>query len=103
MQTGTRRLNRRRYRESVNALREIIADKKTPPQRKLKSIELLLSIYDRHDRTEAAKEAHRKVVETSQDAGQPQASTEVTESVEERAAALIARLNLATKTEDENE
>lgn len=59
--TGLRRLNRRRYRESVNVLKEIIADKKAPALRKLRAIDTLLGIYDRHDRTEQQKEARREL------------------------------------------
>lgn len=55
------RLNRRRYREAVTALKEIIGNPKTPAQRRLRAIETLLGIYDRHDRTEARKEAAKRV------------------------------------------
>lgn len=63
------RLNRRRYREAVAALKEIIADKKTPPQRKLRAVETLLGIYDRHDRSENEK-ARRRAAEATREPGQ---------------------------------
>lgn len=59
------RLNRRRYRECVNALKEVVGNPKTPPQRKLRAIETLLGIYDRHDRTEQQKEQRRRSTQQS--------------------------------------
>jgi Mn-containing catalase len=68
------RLNRRRYREAVAALKELISNPKTPPQRKLRAIETLLGIYDRHDRTEAARESRKRSAEgpSSPATGEPQ-------------------------------
>jgi hypothetical protein len=57
------RLNRRRYREIVAALKELIADQKAPQQRRLHAIETLMEVYARHDRTEADK-ARRKTAES---------------------------------------
>lgn len=54
------RLNRRRYREIVSALKELIADKKAPAARRLRAVETLMEVYRRHDATEAAKEAKRR-------------------------------------------
>jgi hypothetical protein len=54
------RLNRRRYREVVATLKELIADKKAPAARRLRAVETLMEVYRRHDATEAAKEAKRR-------------------------------------------
>lgn len=54
------RLNRRRYREAVACLKELIGDKKQSAQRRLRSVEMLLEIYGRHDRLEQRKDALRK-------------------------------------------
>jgi hypothetical protein len=59
------RLNRRRYKEATAALKELIADKKQPPQRRLVAIQTLLGIYDRHDRTERQKSYRKDDGETS--------------------------------------
>jgi hypothetical protein len=91
MSKGIRRLNRRRYRESVAALKEIIADKKTPPARRLHAIETLLGIFDRHDRTELQKEARKRASDAPQDAGQTIAPPEAPESAEERAERFLQR------------
>lgn len=92
MPIGVRRLNRRRYRESVVALKEIIGDKKTPPQRKIRAIEMLLSIYDRHDRNEERKAAQKRAVGASQDAGQPEGSPEAQERAQESVEEFLARI-----------
>jgi hypothetical protein len=101
MATGVRRLNRRRYRESVNALKEIISDKRTPPLRKLRAIDTLLSIYDRHDRNEAAKEARRRAQDTPQGNGQPTTPAEAPESEEESVDAFLARIRGSKEDEEE--
>lgn len=46
---GQPRLNRKRYAEATKALKQIIADKSQRPDRRVKCIELLLEIYQRHD------------------------------------------------------
>lgn len=92
MPVGVRRLNRRRYRESVAALKEIIGDKKTPALRKLRAIDTLLSIYDRHDRTEARK----KATDAPQGDGQPEASPEPQESLEDRIDGFLASIGRKT-------
>jgi hypothetical protein len=58
------RLNRRRYREVVATLKELIADKKAPAARRLRAVETLMEVYRRHDATEAAKETRRRATET---------------------------------------
>ncbi len=70
MSKGVRRINRRRYRESVTALKEIIADKDAPAARRLHAIDTLLGIYDRHDRTEARKESRAEAAQSLPDAPQ---------------------------------
>lgn len=59
------RLNRRRYRECVNALKQIISSPRTPPQRKLRAVETLLGIYDRHDQSELRR-LRRQTAEAQQ-------------------------------------
>jgi hypothetical protein len=71
MPTGVPRLNRRRYREIVAALKELISNKKAPPQRRLHAIETLMEVYARHDRTIAQYEARRRAAEASQNDSQP--------------------------------
>ncbi len=99
---ATRRLNRRRYRESVNALKEIIADKKTPPLRKLRAIDTLLSIYDRHDRTETEK-ARRRAAETAQGDGQPATPSDAPETTEESVDEFLARIRANRLGEEDND
>lgn len=41
-------------------LKELIADKKQPPQRRFRAAETLLEVYRRHDVNEERKEARRK-------------------------------------------
>jgi len=89
MSIGLRRLNRRRYRESVNALKEIIADPKTTQARKLQAINTLLGIYDRHDRSEAQRVARKQAAESAQGNGQPQESLDTPESDLEAALAQL--------------
>lgn len=98
MPTGIRRLNRRRYRESVAALKDIIRDPKTPPLRKLRAIDTLLSIYDRHDRLEARRRAADAPVEP----GQPEGSPEPPERIQETSEEFLARIT-AKRTEEDNE
>ena len=100
MPTGVRRLNRRRYKESVTALKEIIADKKTPPARRLHAIETLLGIFDRHDRTEAQKEARRRAAEAPQSAAQPAGSLQAADAQEESTEEFLERLR--KRTEEKN-
>jgi nucleoid-associated protein YgaU len=92
-------LNRRRYRESVNALKEIIGDRRTPPLRKLRAIDTLLSIYDRHDRTEAAKEARRRTQSAPEAPGEPTAPSAAPTGEEETVDAFLARIR-GSKTEE---
>ena len=84
---ATARLNRRRYREVISLLKEVIADKKAPQQRRLRAAETLMDVYARHDRTEAAKEARRKAIGPSQAVEQPDT---VPESQDESAIAELA-------------
>jgi hypothetical protein len=98
MPNGVRRLNRRRYRESVAALKEIIGDKKTPALRKLRAIDTLLGIYDRHDRTEASKEARRKAGDAPDGDDQPEASPETQETPEQVTARILERYRTKGET-----
>jgi hypothetical protein len=93
------RLNRRRYREIVATLKEVIADKKAPQQRRLRAVETLMEVYARHDRNEAVKEARRKALGTPQDGGQPTATPEPQKSEEESVDAFLARIR-GSKTEE---
>lgn len=96
------RLNRRRYREAVAALKEIIADKKTPPQRKLRAVETLLGIYDRHDRSETEK-ARRRAVEAAREPGQaetPAPAPVSREAALREAQEFLARMNGKETTVD---
>ena len=97
------RLNRRRYRECVSALKSIISDPKQSTERRLRSIEVLLSIFDRHDRSEAQKvyqarwqekRAEAEGLEAEAHAKQTQAQAEgtvVKESVQEFVKRIHAR------------
>lgn len=53
------RLNRRRYREVVGMLKEVIADPKATRKERLRAGETLLAIYERHDRSEDSKARKR--------------------------------------------
>jgi len=57
------RLNRKRYRECVIALKAIVSDAKAPQQRRLRAVELLLGIYDKSDRSHQRREALQRAVE----------------------------------------
>lgn len=87
------RLNRRRYREIVSALKEIISDKKTPQQRRLRATETLLGVYDRHDRQEERKAAERRAAETSNVPTPIQTVEETQETAEEAAARFLASMS----------
>jgi hypothetical protein len=86
------RLNRRRYREIVATLKEVIADKKAPQQRRLRAVETLMEVYARHDRNEAVKEARRKALDTPHGNGQPTAPPEPQDGQEETAEQFLARI-----------
>lgn len=92
------RLNRRRYREAVAALKEIISSPKTPAQRRLRAVETLLGIYDRHDRTEAAKEARKRPTDTQNSPENPELAEApaVPETAEEAARKFLASLETNT-------
>jgi hypothetical protein len=98
MPTGVRRLNRRRYKESVAALKQIIGDSKTPALRKLRAIDTLLSIYDRHDRTEA----RGKAGDAPETPGQPEVSPDAA-SVQETAEQFLARIGAQRIEETEDD
>ncbi|MBS1799552.1 MAG: hypothetical protein JSS95_06965 [Acidobacteria bacterium] len=85
------RLNRRRYREIVSALKEIISDKKTPQQRRLRATETLLGVYDRHDRQEERK-AQRRATETTDAPTPTNTPSEAHETAEEAAARFLASM-----------
>jgi hypothetical protein len=50
------RLNRRRYREVVTALKEVLTGTKPNARQKLQAATVLLEVYRRHDETERRKE-----------------------------------------------
>ena len=92
------RLNRRRYREIVATLKEVIADKKAPQQRRLRAVETLMEVYARHDRSEVEK-ARRRSVATAQDSVQPTAPEPAPVSREDAvrdAQAFLARIGEKT-------
>jgi hypothetical protein len=92
------RLNRRRYREIVTTLKEVIADKKAPQQRRLRAVETLMEVYARHDRTEATKEARRKAADTPDGDGQPEASPEAPETPEQVTERILERYRTKGET-----
>jgi hypothetical protein len=73
------RLNRRRYREVIAMLKEIISDKKAPAARRLRAGETLLEVYARHDRTEAQKEARKRAGKAAEGDIQPDTVPEASE------------------------
>jgi hypothetical protein len=92
MSKGVRRLNRRRYRESVTALKEIIADRDAPAARRLHAIDTLLGIYDRHDRTEARKESRTQAAEGAQSVPDAPQVPEAQETQPDPLEALLTRI-----------
>lgn len=62
------RLNRKRYTIATKALNNMIASEKTGTARRLRAIELLLGLYERHDRYEE----RRAQIQTRKDAGLPE-------------------------------
>jgi hypothetical protein len=98
------RLNRRRYREIVTALKELIADKKTPPARRLHAVETLLEVYARHDRSEAQKELRRRAANAPVSDSQPEGVSQAPEPPEESVDAFLERIKAMRSAEDnENE
>ena len=92
------RLNRRRYREVVSMLKEVIADPKATRKERLRAGETLLAIYERHDRTEETKARRRVAEAVTGDAAQPSTPEPVAaeQSAEEAARAFLDRLNSKT-------
>jgi hypothetical protein len=66
------RLNRKRYTIATKALNNMIATEKTGAARRLRAIELLLGLYERHDRYEE----RRAQVQARKDAGLPELPAE---------------------------
>ena len=58
------RLNRRRYREVVTMLKQVISDPKATTKQRLQAADTLLEVYRRHDQTEQRKEARKRPAET---------------------------------------
>lgn len=89
---GVPRLNRRRYRESVAALKQIISCPQTTQARKLQSINILLGIFDRSDRSASLREQRERAAKAAlagealpvETAPESTESTESTEDVVER-------------------
>jgi hypothetical protein len=52
----TARLNRRRYLEITRLLKEVVGNEKAGLARRMKAAEMLLSVYDRHDKALDRKE-----------------------------------------------
>ena len=66
------RLNRKRYTIATKALNNMIASEKTGTARRLRAIELLLGLYERHDRYEE----RRAQVQARKDTGLPELPAE---------------------------
>jgi len=94
------RLNRRRYRDIVALLKELIADKKAPQQRRLKAAETLMEVYARHDRNEERKAAQKRAVDASQGGGQPEGSPEAQEPAQESVEEFLKRVRTTSVLEE---
>jgi len=97
------RLNRRRYREIVSTLKELIDDKKAPAARRLRAIETLLEVYRRHDVNEERKEARKHPLDAPREASELSGTTTTeqavtTESARERARRFLEGLNKEVQT-----
>jgi hypothetical protein len=69
------RLNRRRYLEITRLLKEVIGNEKVGVERRMRAVEMLLGVYDRHDKALERKE--RRTPETrDRDRETDQGSTE---------------------------
>jgi hypothetical protein len=97
------RLNRRRYREVVATLKEIISDKKAPQQRRLRAVEMLLEVYSKHDRMEERRAAQKRASDAPETPGQPDASTDAEETGDESVDAFLARVTGGSPEDDEDE
>jgi len=98
------RLNRRRFKEVVACLKQVIADEKAPQQRRLHAVELLLSVFDRHDKNEQRKDAQRRTTDAPDTPGQAQASPDTPDGQEEpreTVEAFLARVAGSTNEGDE--
>ncbi|WP_047495874.1 hypothetical protein [Terriglobus sp. TAA 43] len=96
------RLNRRRYREVVSCLKQIIADEKAPQQRRLRAVELLLGVFERHDKNELRKGSLRRSEDKRDE--DDQASPDTLgghEESRETVAAFLARVAGSTNEGDE--
>lgn len=93
------RLNRRRYREIVATLKEVIADRKAPQQRRLRAIEMLLAVYGKHDKQEERRLSRKQPTEPETQ----EPSAEITETAEEAADRLIASVGQSDKDRDDTE
>jgi hypothetical protein len=84
---GKPRLNRKRYKEAVSFLKQVIADEGQKLDRRMNSVRLLLEIYDRSDRTaerrERRAESDSQGATTAPDQSLPQ-STETAEEAAEK-------------------
>jgi len=80
------RLNRRRYREIVATLKEVISDPKATRMQRLRATETLLGVYDRHDRQEERKAVQRRAT-APQETPTPADTPEETQETAEKAAA----------------
>jgi hypothetical protein len=96
------RLNRRRYREVVAMLKEVVSNPKATTKQRLQAGQTLLEVYARHDRTEAVKQVRRRAAEATSDPGaleQPETVTQPTETAEEAAQRFLETIRTRRETE----
>lgn len=93
------RLNRRRYREIVATLKEVISDPKATRMQRLRATETLLGVYDRHDRHEERKAAQRRT-EAAETRRRDEVPEEAQEPTGESVDAFLARIR-AERTPEE--
>ncbi len=95
------RLNRRRYREVVATLKELVSDPKATRSQRLRAVETLLSVFDRADKSEAVRQARRSPVEAPHEAGQPEASPEPPKAPGAAVDDFLARITARAASEEQ--
>jgi hypothetical protein len=101
------KLSRRRYGIAVRALNDVIASKTTSTARRLKAVEMLLGLYERHDRQTERRDAatRRTPQDETKDAeahtNATDAATGSPESATEAARRFLAGLGKGVEGNDE--
>jgi len=72
-------MNRKRYAEVIRLLKEVIGNERAGIARRMKAADMLLSVYDRHDR--ATERAERQAAALRAEQVQPSVQAEETPAI----------------------